>query len=81
MLHEHAITYKDRLSVADLDYIAKKANKLGRSGREVVRVHEERDAEGTHVYFDVTGMPGEQRRIEREVREECGLSQKEHTAG
>lgn len=70
MLHEHAVTYKDRLSVADLDYIVKKANKLGRSGREVVRVHEESDAEGIHVYFDVTGMKCEQRRTESEVREE-----------
>jgi len=71
MLHEHAITYKDRLSVADLDYITKKANKLGRNGREIIRVHEETDSEGTHIYFDVMGLPGEQRRNEREVREEC----------
>lgn len=70
MLHEHAITYQDRLSVADLDYIAKKANKLGRCGREVVRVHEETDSEGTHVYYDVTGMKFEQRRNESNVREE-----------
>jgi len=67
MLHEHAITYKDRLSVADLDYMAKKANKLGRIGREVVHVHQETDLEGTHVYFDVTGMPGEQRRVAEKV--------------
>lgn len=67
MLIEHAITYQDRLSIADLDYIIKKANKLGRSGREVTRVHEETDAEGTHVYFDVTGMKSEQRRDESEV--------------
>ncbi len=71
MLHEHAVTYKDRLEIADLDYIIKKANKLGRIGREVVRVHEESDEEGVHVYFDVTGMKYEQRRNEGEVREEC----------
>lgn len=64
MVHEHAKTYQDQLSVADLDYMVKKANKLGKSGREIVRVHEEIDAEGTHVYFDVTGNPGEQRRNE-----------------
>lgn len=62
MLHEHAITYQDRLNVADLDYLAKKANKLGRSGKEVVRVHEERDMEGTHVYFDVVAIVGEHRK-------------------
>ncbi len=63
MLHEHAITYQDRLSVADLDYMTKKANKLGRFGREIVRVHEETDCEGTHIYFDVKGLCNEQRRI------------------
>jgi len=67
MLHEHAITYQDRLLIADLDYIVRKANKLGKTGREIMRVHEESDAEGTHVYFDVTGMSGEQRRNESEV--------------
>lgn len=63
MLHEHAISYKDELSIADLDYLVKKANRLGKSSREVVRVHEETDAEGTHVYFDVIGRVLEQRRI------------------
>ena len=67
MLHEHALTYKDRLSVADLDYMVKKANRLGKSGRDVLRVHEESDSEGIHVYFDVTGMKCEQRRDEGEV--------------
>ena len=64
MLHEHAITYTDRLSVADLDYISKKANKLGKLGREIVNVHEESDAEGTHLYFDVIGRVYEQTRDE-----------------
>lgn len=67
MLHEHAITYQDKLSVKDLDYITRKANKLGMSGREVLRVHEETDSEGTHVYFDVTGMVNGQRRTQQEV--------------
>ncbi len=71
MLHEHAITYKDRLTMADLDYLAKKANRLGLGGREVIRVHEESDNEGNHVYFDVTGMTNEQRRTTSEIREEC----------
>lgn len=67
MLHEHAITYRDQLSIADLDYMAKKANKLGRKGREIVRVHEETDYEGTHLYFDVIGTTDEQRRVIEEV--------------
>jgi len=64
MLHEHAITYQDKLSVKDIDYLAKKANRLGRVGRVVMRVHEETDSEGTHVYFDVTGMENNERRTE-----------------
>jgi hypothetical protein len=55
MLHEHAKTYQDQLSVADLDYMIKKANKIGRSGKEIVRVYEETDSEGTHIYFDLIG--------------------------
>jgi len=66
MLHEHAVTYQDRLNMADLDYIVKKANKLGKNGRDILRVHEESDLEGTHVYFDVTGL-NEQRRIVEEI--------------
>ncbi len=71
MLHEHAITYKDNISISNLDYMVKKANRLGRSGREVIHVHEEKDAEGIHVYFDVKGKLGEQRRNIEEVCEEC----------
>lgn len=56
MINEHAITYKERLSVADVDYLVKKANKLGRNGREVMRVHQDEDADGYHVYFEVTGL-------------------------
>lgn len=66
MLHEHAITYKEKITISELDYIVKKANKLGKNGREVMRVHEETDSEGTHVYFDVTGLNG-QGRVEDKV--------------
>ncbi len=61
MRHEHAITYQDRLAIADLDYLVKKANKLGRHGKEIIRVHEESDDEGIHVYFDVIEVVHEQR--------------------
>jgi len=56
MRHEHAITYQGYLGIADLDYIARKANKLGKFGKELIRVHEEKDDEGTHVYFDVASI-------------------------
>lgn len=61
MLNEHAITYIDKISMKDLDYLVKKANRLGKSGREVVRVYQQEDSEGCHVYFEVTGMPGEKK--------------------
>lgn len=67
MLHEHAITYQGSVSIADLDYLAKKANRLGKVGRSVVNVREESDAEGTHVYFDVIGVIDGQRRAAEEV--------------
>lgn len=67
MLHEHAKTYQDRLSIADLDYIIKKANKLGKIGRNVVSVFQEEDSEGFHIYFDVTGMNNGQGRASREI--------------
>jgi hypothetical protein len=56
MLHEHAITYKDQLSIADLEYMIKKANRIGKASRQIVAVHEEKDSEGVHVYFDIHGV-------------------------
>lgn len=53
MIHEHALTYENKLSIEQLDYLAKKANKLGGLGRQLISVHEEKDVEGTHVYFDL----------------------------
>lgn len=61
MLNEHAVTYTEKLCVKDLEYIVKKANRLGRNGREIVRVYQQEDGDGTHVYFEVTGMPSEKK--------------------
>lgn len=55
MLNEHAITYNEKISMKDLDYLVKKANRLGKSGREVINVYQQEDAEGFHVYFEVVG--------------------------
>lgn len=57
MLNEHAITYHAKLTVSEIDYLIKKANRLGKNGREVVRVFQEEDNEGIHLYFEVTGLP------------------------
>lgn len=55
MLNEHAVTYIEKLSMKDLEYLIKKANRLGKRGRDVVRVYQQEDSEGNHVYFEVTG--------------------------
>jgi len=59
MLNEHAITYNDKISISQLDYLIKKANKLGKVGRDVMRVYQEEDNEGVHVYFEVQGFQRE----------------------
>lgn len=53
MLREHAVTYKDSLSVCQLDYLVKKAVRIGGLGKYITRVYQEEDSEGTHVYFEV----------------------------
>lgn len=53
MITEHAITYKERLGIAELEYLVLKAARLGRNGHHVLRVYQEEDSEGFHVYFEV----------------------------
>jgi len=52
MIKEHALTVKGEIKIEDLDYMVKKANRLGTKGRKVVRVYTEQDNEGHHYYFD-----------------------------
>jgi len=56
MINEHAITVKGEVSVEDLNYLIKKANRLGRHNREVVRVYMQEDDEGRHIYFEAEAM-------------------------
>lgn len=56
MVTEHAVTYKEKLSVEDLDYIVRKANRLGLNNRQVIRVYQEEDKDGYHVYFVAENM-------------------------
>lgn len=58
MIKEHATTVKGEITLEDLNYMVKKANKLGLKDREVFRVFMEEDDEGKHVYFDCTGPKG-----------------------
>ena len=55
MQKQHAITYKERISIKNLEYLIMKANRLGKSGRDVIHVYQEEDDEGFHVYFEVNG--------------------------
>jgi len=56
MINEHAITYKHNLSIENVDYIVKKANKLGLLDRKISSVYQQEDADGKHVYFEVDGI-------------------------
>lgn len=53
MIVEHALTYQSKLSVSNIEYLTTKANKLGRIGKQLMRVYSQEDAEGTHIYFEV----------------------------
>lgn len=57
MRNEHAIAYKDRISMKDLEYLIRKANRLGIIGNEIVHVYQTEDEEGFHVYFEVGAKP------------------------
>ena len=56
MINEHAVTYKEELTLEQINYIVKKANRLGLSQRQLIRVSKEEDAEGSHLYFAVEGL-------------------------
>lgn len=56
MINEHALTVKGDITMEDLDYMVKKANRLGKSSREIVRIYAEEDKDGKHIYFEVEGL-------------------------
>lgn len=53
MVTEHALTYQEKLSVSNIEYITTKANRLGRIGKQLMRVYSQQDREGTHIYFEL----------------------------
>lgn len=53
MRNEHAIAYKEKISIKDLEYLIRKSNRLGIIGSEIVHVYQIEDDEGFHVYFEV----------------------------
>lgn len=56
MINEHAITISGEITFEQLNYIVKKANKLGFQQRQIVRVYCEEDNEGKHIYFEAEGI-------------------------
>lgn len=53
MRTDHAIVIcKEKPLVEVVEYISRKANRLGMQGREIVRVYIQEDVEGKHVYFE-----------------------------
>lgn len=53
MRTDHAIVIDPKRPLAEvLEYLARKANRLGIQGREIVRVYIEEDTEGKHVYYE-----------------------------
>lgn len=55
MRTDHAIVITEQRSLAEMaEYLARKANRLGIQGREIVRVYIQEDTEGKHVYFETT---------------------------
>lgn len=58
VINEHAITYQESLTLENLNYIIKKANRLGLRDRQLLRVFQEEDSEGKHIYFEVEALKG-----------------------
>lgn len=56
MINEHVSTVKGEITLEDLNYMVRKANRLGGSDREIVRVYMEEDDEGKHYYFEVEAL-------------------------
>lgn len=56
MVNEHAITIKNKMSIEDLNYIIKKANRLGLRDREITRVFSGLDEQGSHIYFECDSL-------------------------
>lgn len=56
MINEHAITLTSEITHDQLNYLIKKANKLGLQQRQIIRVYSQDDNEGRHIYFEAEGL-------------------------
>ncbi len=53
MTTEHAITIKNDVTLSDLEYLIKKANRIGKLDKDILRIFIESDEDGQHVYYDI----------------------------
>ncbi len=58
MIFEHALVTKKDITDCDLERMVKKANKIGLSGRRLIRVYSKEDAEGKHFFFECDPLKG-----------------------
>lgn len=56
MIDEHALEVEFPISIEELNYLIKKANRLGMSNREISGVYEVKDGVRTHIYFRADGL-------------------------
>lgn len=56
MIKEHALLIKEEISIQDLEYLVKKANKLGITNRVITGITEEKDFEGKHIFYTCEGF-------------------------
>lgn len=56
MMREHATNIKSECSINDISYLVKKANRMGRMGREIHSVYSMDDSDGSHIFFEVDDL-------------------------
>lgn len=59
MIKEHALLIKNEITIKDLEYLVKKANKLGLKNRIVTGITAEKDFEGRHIFYTCEGFNDE----------------------
>lgn len=52
MIQEHAKTVKGEITMDDLEFMVKKAHRMGLAGWQLTRVYSQEDGEGKHIYFE-----------------------------
>lgn len=59
---EHVICYEDTLNSSDIEYICRKSNAIGLSGRDIHKVYTVHDGFSKHLYFDADPIKQKQKK-------------------